>query len=435
MQEKIEQYYPTYKFDKESRDVLLIEFDEAQKIANSQTKVYGQVANILIAVITILIPLFITAEESTTNKVLIVLKTHNFLFACILVFFGGIILRYFVDLQKQITINARKAVTLRRLLGVDYGSINLTLPNWRVEGATNPFCIKYFKGWFKFESTPFWVLLIGINTIWYITNKNLTIPIFLNYGIVITWQIGSILIFLLYYYLFRMNLYGLNETLYFNIVKGIASLIGLKIIDDIEYIIYRAKLSYIELDRLKLKYENLKKILVDIEDKTFYDNNGVSFKSMVRALISRSKYLRTKNNLIESGGSTLTMQLSRTLFIEYSKSKFRRKIIEILLAPWITNQFKKDEILKMYIASVRYEKGIYGLAAGKKHFFRFKFTDKEISNEEALFFVERLSNITSSYKVDRIKNIVSRTDVEINQDELFKIYDRLKTTKQLKEVN
>lgn len=426
MEEVRERYYPTYTFDKESRDVLLIEFEEAQKIANAQTKVYGQVANILIAVVTILIPLFITATESTTNKVLTVLKTHNFLFACILVFFGGIILRYFVDLQKQITINARKAVTLRRLLGVNYGSINLTLPNWRVEGATNPFCIKYFKGWFKFETTPFWVLIIGINTIWYITTKGLTIPIFLSYGIEVPWQIGSTIIFILYYYLFRMNLYDLNETLYFNLIKLFSRFIGLNITDEAEYTIYRAKLAYLELDRLKIKYDNLKTILVNVEDKTFYKNNGVYLKSIIRGILSQSKSLRKKLNLIESGGSTITMQLSRTLFIEYSNSKFRRKIIEILLAPWITNQFKKDEILKMYIASVRYEKGIYGLAAAKKHFFKYKSANNEVSNEEALFFVERLSNITSSYKKERIMNILSRADIEINQEDLFKIYERLK---------
>jgi len=44
---KAEQYYPTYTFKPENRDVVLLEFEEAQKIANGQTKVYGQVTNIL----------------------------------------------------------------------------------------------------------------------------------------------------------------------------------------------------------------------------------------------------------------------------------------------------------------------------------------------------------------------------------------------------
>jgi penicillin-binding protein 1A len=52
MDNKADQYFPTYKFLPESRDALLIEFAEAQKIANSQTKIYGQVANILLAITT-----------------------------------------------------------------------------------------------------------------------------------------------------------------------------------------------------------------------------------------------------------------------------------------------------------------------------------------------------------------------------------------------
>lgn len=59
MEKKAEQYYPTYVFKAENRDIVLLEFEEAQKIANTQTKVYGQVANVLIAVITILIPFFL----------------------------------------------------------------------------------------------------------------------------------------------------------------------------------------------------------------------------------------------------------------------------------------------------------------------------------------------------------------------------------------
>lgn len=156
MDEKAEQYYPTYSFKKENRDIVLLEFEEAQKIANSQTKVYGQVANVLIAVITILIPFFFDSDKVKSEQTLNIIKANALLFAIILIAFGGILLRYFVELQKQITINARKAVTLRAMLGLDYGTIHLTLPNWRVEGASNPFAIKYFTGWLRFQSIPFW---------------------------------------------------------------------------------------------------------------------------------------------------------------------------------------------------------------------------------------------------------------------------------------
>jgi penicillin-binding protein 1A len=67
MDSKAEQYYPTYNFIPENRDVVLLEFDEAQKIANGQTKVYGQVTNILLAVVTVLIPLFFNQDKETDH--------------------------------------------------------------------------------------------------------------------------------------------------------------------------------------------------------------------------------------------------------------------------------------------------------------------------------------------------------------------------------
>lgn len=170
MENKAERFYPTYKFDIKCRDVVLIEFEEAQKIANSQTKLYGQVTNIILAIITILIPLFFNHDDDKISP--INFFKENALFFTITIFIvGAFILRYFVDLQKQITINARKAVTLRTMLGLDYGHIHWTIPHWRVEGATNPFVIKYFNGWFKFQSMPFYVVTIGVNVIWFLTTN------------------------------------------------------------------------------------------------------------------------------------------------------------------------------------------------------------------------------------------------------------------------
>ena len=170
METKAEQYYPTYK--SEHRDVLLIEFEEAQKIANGQTKVYGQVTHILLAILTLSFTFFLNQDENKLFTALEFIFSNSLLFALILFVFGAMLLRYFVDLQKQITINARKVVTLRTLLGLDYGNIQLTLPNWRVEGATNPFAIKYFNGWLNFQSMPFWLLTISINTIWWLTTRD-----------------------------------------------------------------------------------------------------------------------------------------------------------------------------------------------------------------------------------------------------------------------
>jgi penicillin-binding protein 1A len=422
MENKAEQYYPTYK--SELRDVLLIEFEEAQKIANGQTKVYGQVTNILLAVATFAFTFLLDHEEKKTNIIITLLFSNSILFSIILFSFGAILLRYFVDLQKQITINARKVVTLRTMLGLDYGHIQLTLPNWRVEGATNPFVIKYFNGWLKFKTMPFWVITISINAIWWITTKDLPNLsfLFLTKYFELNWIIGNIIITISYLFVFRRNLNDRHETIYLNFIEIFCSIFRVKLIDNFEYIIYRAKLSYLELDRLKVNYDKLNKILVDIEDSDFYTNIGISFKSLIRGSLSRFMYFRKKMGYIQHGGSTITMQLARSLFIPSNQNKYLRKITEILLSIWLYNQFSKVEILKLYVASVRYERGVLGLSNSIKYFFG-DLNAKTLSNEEAFFLVERLSNITSTVNFDRVSNLMKRTNIEIDGHKIKEIYN------------
>ncbi|MDR6300621.1 biosynthetic peptidoglycan transglycosylase [Mesonia maritima] len=424
--ENKEQYYPTY--NSENRDILLIEFEEAQKIANGQTKVYGQVTNILLAVSTFGFT-FLFKKVDEMN-----LSFQNSIFVIIVLFlFGAILLRYFVDLQKQITINARKAVTLRKMLGLDYGSIELTLPNWRVEGASNPFVIKYFNGWLNFRSMPFWLLTITINSIWWLATKNQSnynLEI-LNGNFQINWWLGNLFFSLVYIIVFRKNLYDRHESLYLSFVKKISFILRVKLLSNFEFILYRAKLSYIELERLNISIKNLKEILVDIEDKDFYTNKGISFKSIIRGALSRFSIFRKKYNLISNGGSTITMQLARTLFIPANQNKYRRKIIEILLSFWLNQQFKKDEILKIYISSVRFERGILGISQASKYFFG---ELKTPSNEEAFFLIERLSNISSTVNWDRIKYLSKITSINLDNKKLKEIYKGQINQKKIREI-
>lgn len=353
------------------------------------------------------------------------------MFSIILIAFGGILLRYFVELQRQITINARKVVSLRTMLGLDYGSIHLTLPNWRVEGATNPFVIKYFNGWFWFQTVPFWVLTIGLNVIWWVATKDKAAISISYFPYQMEWYLGNILLTLWYLFIFRHPLNEQHETNYLNFVKFCCSFLRIRLIKNFEYIIYRAKLSYIELERLKVNFENLKSILIDIEDKDFKSNSGISFKSLLRGALSRFKFIRTKFGFIEHGGSTITMQLTRSLFIPADQNKYLRKIVELLLSIWLNNQFNKDEILKMYISSVRFEKGVLGLSSAIRHFFG-EIKNVQITNEEAFFLVERLSNITSTVNWERIEHLMNRTTININRDKLYEIYKRLIESGKLK---
>lgn len=419
METKAEQFYPTYKSSE--RDVLLLEFEEAQKIANSQNQLYGQVTNILIAIATLIFSLVINDKDNFAQRTL---KIHPYLILSVLSIFGYVLLRYFIDLQKQITINARKTVTLRTMLGLDYGHIHLTLPNWRVEGATNPFTIKYFNGWFKFKSTPFWIISITICSVIYLQLDGIGINLTGSelFPIIISWYYPCALVFMFYAFIFRWILLDRHETIYLLLVKWLACILHIKLLDNFEYILYRSKLSYLELDRLKVDYKALKTVLVEIEDRNYYAHNGFYIKSLIRGTLSRFQFFRAKFNYIESGASTIPMQLARSLFIPSNQNKYTRKIIEVFLSLWISKQFDKKEQLMLYIASVRYERNVFGLSNAIKHFFG-GLREHTLTNEEAFFLVERLSNVKSLVIQRRINHLLDQTTLQIDKDKLMRIYE------------
>lgn len=146
---EFQQYYPTYKY--QDRDVVLKEFEEAQRIASTQSRLYDQLANIFLAFITISIASLFKSSDIAN---LTASKENLFIFYIFIISIALVILTHFIELHKTIVINSRKVITLRRILGIDYGSLQLTLPNWRIEGASNPFVIKVFQDGLVLEAAP-----------------------------------------------------------------------------------------------------------------------------------------------------------------------------------------------------------------------------------------------------------------------------------------
>jgi penicillin-binding protein 1A len=178
------------------------------------------------------------------------------------------------------------------------------------------------------------------------------------------------------------------------IAQRIARALGLKLVETIEYVIYRAILGKHELHRLSIDLTIAKKILVHIEDKEFFTHSGVSSRGLGRLLLS---VLRRRRR---SGGSTITQQLVRTLFIADHSKLFRRKAIEILLALWFNKVFTKNDQLEMYFSSVRFDVNVFGIAAALKHFFGE--VSSTVSAAEAFFLIERISNVRSRLLVEKV---------------------------------
>ena len=109
--------------------------------------------------------------------------------------------------------------------------------------------------------------------------------------------------------------------------------------------------------------EDAVKALISIEDKKFFSHDGVDYKAIARAC-----YVMLKDKEMTQGGSTITMQLARTIFLSNEKT-WQRKIEEIYIASELERKYSKEEILEFYLNNVYFANGYYGIEAAAKGYF------------------------------------------------------------------
>jgi penicillin-binding protein 1A len=102
---------------------------------------------------------------------------------------------------------------------------------------------------------------------------------------------------------------------------------------------------------------------IAIEDRRFYDHFGIDVGGMMRA---GAENLRAGR--VVQGGSTITQQLAKNLFLTNERS-WRRKAQEIAMAIWLEGRFSKDEILALYLSRVYFGAGAYGVEAAAERYF------------------------------------------------------------------
>jgi penicillin-binding protein 1A len=110
--------------------------------------------------------------------------------------------------------------------------------------------------------------------------------------------------------------------------------------------------------------DDAEKAIVSSEDKHFYEHEGVSFTGMLAALFANI----TNQDLTAYGGSTITQQLVKNTLLSSDKTFFR-KYQEIAMAVAVDRQYSKDEILDMYLNSVYYGEGAFGIDEAAKAYF------------------------------------------------------------------
>jgi penicillin-binding protein 1A len=102
---------------------------------------------------------------------------------------------------------------------------------------------------------------------------------------------------------------------------------------------------------------------IAIEDRRFYQHFGIDVGGLMRAAAEN-----VRSGRVVQGGSTITQQLAKNLFLTNERT-WRRKFQEVALAIWLESKFTKDEILALYLSRVYFGAGAYGIEAASERYF------------------------------------------------------------------
>jgi penicillin-binding protein 1A len=102
---------------------------------------------------------------------------------------------------------------------------------------------------------------------------------------------------------------------------------------------------------------------IAIEDRRFYSHRGVDPLGITRAFVANIVHRGTAQ-----GGSTITQQLAKNLFLTQERT-VTRKLQEIVLALWLEHKYRKKEILELYLNRVYFGAGAYGIEGASQRYF------------------------------------------------------------------
>jgi penicillin-binding protein 1A len=117
---------------------------------------------------------------------------------------------------------------------------------------------------------------------------------------------------------------------------------------------------------------------IAIEDRRFRSHFGVDPWGMARAL-----FADIREGAFVQGGSTITQQLAKNLFLKPERT-LERKIEEVILAFYLESRYSKDEILTLYLNHVYFGAGVYGIEAAAERFFNKRASDLSLTEAAIL---------------------------------------------------
>jgi penicillin-binding protein 1A len=108
---------------------------------------------------------------------------------------------------------------------------------------------------------------------------------------------------------------------------------------------------------------HLPNAFIAIEDRRFRFHRGIDPVGLFRAVVANLLHRG-----VSQGGSTITQQLAKNLFLTQDRN-LMRKLQEVMLAMWLEHKFSKNEILELYLNRVYFGSGAYGVEAAAQRYF------------------------------------------------------------------
>lgn len=169
-------------------------------------------------------------------------------------------------------------------------------------------------------------------------------------------------------------------------------------------------------DRTPVTYEQIPQLVIDAliatEDTRFFDHNGIDVIGLSRAILQK-----VSNSSTQTGGSTLTQQLARQVFLSLDKTD-SRKAKEIFLALRIDRVLSKEEILTAYLNKMHFGNGsngynVYGIKAAAKGIFDIDISkDKDKLNVAQAAYLAGLPQLPSKYSAYLSKGEYNEKGIE-----------------------
>ena len=159
--------------------------------------------------------------------------------------------------------------------------------------------------------------------------------------------------------------------------------------------------NYTTLDNIP---EYVINAVIAVEDHRFYEHKGIDLISTTKAIFTN---IRQKD--IITGGSSITQQLAKNMYFSQEK-QFSRKFAEIFVVSYLEEYLTKDEILELYLNTIYYGNGYYGIGEASIGYFNKKPNELTISEASIL---AGLPNAPSAYSLTEHKDLAIKRQKQV----------------------